>query len=50
MSDEYTTCVALLHDVIEDNKYTIQDLIKLGSPTQVTEAIKVLTHSKDLIN
>ncbi len=48
MRDEFTTCVALLHDVAEDSKYTIQDLIELGFPTQVIEAIRVLTHSKDM--
>ena len=48
MNDEYTTCVALLHDVVEDSSYTIQDLIEIGFPTQVIEAIIVLTHSKDM--
>lgn len=37
MDDEYTTCVALLHDVLE-----------ASFPTQVIEAIRVLTHSKDI--
>ncbi len=46
MNDEYSTCVALLHDVVEDSNYTIQDLIDIGFPIEVTEAIKVLTHSK----
>ena len=48
MNDEYSTCVALLYDVVEDSNYTIQDLIKVGFHTQVIEAIKVLTHSKDI--
>jgi hypothetical protein len=48
MNDEYKTCVALLHDVVEDSSYTIQDLIEIGFPTQVIEAIIVLTHSKDM--
>lgn len=48
MNDEYSTCVALLHDVIEDSDYNIQDLIVLGFPTPVIEAIRVLTHSKDI--
>lgn len=46
MNDEYTTCVALLHDVIEDSDYTIQNLKDEGFPAEVTDAIKVLTHSK----
>jgi (p)ppGpp synthase/HD superfamily hydrolase len=48
MNDEYTTCIALLHDVVEDSSYTIQDLIEIGFPTQVIEAIIVLTHFKDM--
>ena len=48
MADEYTTCVALLHDVVEDSNYTIQDFIAEGFPTEVSEAIKELTHSKDI--
>lgn len=48
MDDEYSTCVALLHDVVEDSNYTIEDLERHGFPSDVIEAIKLLTHSKDL--
>jgi (p)ppGpp synthase/HD superfamily hydrolase len=48
MDDEYSVCVALLHDVIEDSSFTIQDLISNGFPKEVIEAIKTLTHSKDV--
>ncbi|HEY8365435.1 MAG TPA: HD domain-containing protein [Haloplasmataceae bacterium] len=48
MNDELSTCVALLHDVVEDSSYTIQDLINKGFPNEVIEAIKVLTHSKNI--
>ena len=48
MDDEFTTCVALLHDVVEDSNYTIQDLIDKGFPTEVIEAIRILTHSKNI--
>ena len=48
MNDEYSTCVALLHDVVEDSSYTIEDLMKVGFPPQVIEASQVLTHSKDV--
>jgi len=48
MSDEYSTCVALLHDVVEDSKYTINDLIKLEFPNPVIEAVMVLSHSKNV--
>lgn len=48
MNDEYTTCVALLHDVVEDSKYTLQDLIDQGFPNEVIDAVKVLTHNKNI--
>lgn len=37
---------ALLHDVIEDTEYTADKLITLGIPTNVVEAVKVLTKNK----
>jgi (p)ppGpp synthase/HD superfamily hydrolase len=46
MNDEYSTCVALLHDAVEDSQYTIQDLIDNGFPMEVIEAIKTLSHNK----
>lgn len=48
MTDEYSTVVALLHDVIEDTQYTIDDLVNMGYPEQVIEAIKLLTHDKNV--
>ena len=30
MNDEVTTCVALLHDVVEDTDYTLEDLTEMG--------------------
>ena len=45
MTDEYSTCVALLHDVVEDTNVTLQDLQKIF-PDQITEAIAALTHTK----
>lgn len=46
MDDEVTTCVALLHDVIEDHgdKYSYEDLKNEGFPEEVLEAVKLLTH------
>ena len=43
MTDEYTTCAALLHDVVEDTDVSLSDLEK-EFPAQVTEAVKLLTH------
>ena len=43
MTDEYTTCVALLHDVVEDTDVSLSELEK-EFPAEVTEAVKLLTH------
>lgn len=45
MKDEDTTIVALLHDVVEDTDYTIADLKRMGFPTNVLEALELLTHN-----
>ena len=44
MEDEETTVVALLHDVIEDTEYTIEDLQKVGFSQRVISAIALMTH------
>ena len=44
MTDEYTTVVALLHDVVEDTDYTLADLEAMGYPAPVLEALRLLTH------
>ena len=44
MEDEDTTIVALLHDVIEDTEYTIEDLQKAGFTQNVISAIALMTH------
>lgn len=45
MQDEYTTCVALLHDVVEDTHVTLEELAKTF-PQEVIDAIAVMTHKK----
>ncbi len=47
MTDEYTTCIALLHDVIEDSDLTLKQL-EQSFPPQVTEAVSVLTRDFDM--
>ncbi|MDE5582686.1 MAG: HD domain-containing protein [Ruminococcus sp.] len=42
MTDETTTCTALLHDVIEDTEITLEHLEK-EFPQEITEALKLLT-------
>ena len=46
MEDEYTTCVALLHDVVEDTEVTLEELAKIF-PEEVIEAVRVMTHGDD---
>ncbi len=46
MTDEYSVCAALLHDVIEDTDTTIEELESLF-PKEVTEAVLLLTHDKN---
>lgn len=44
MTDEISTVCALLHDVVEDTDYTIEDLANMGFPSEVTDALRLLTH------
>ena len=48
MPDEETTIVALLHDVIEDTSYTIDDLRKMGFSEEVLDALDLMTHDKNV--
>lgn len=43
MTDEYTTCVALLHDVVEDTDVTLEALAK-DFPAEIVDAIGLMTH------
>lgn len=45
MMDERTTVVALLHDVIEDTEYTLEDLRNMGFSEDILSAIALLTHA-----
>lgn len=44
MTDETSTVCALLHDVVEDTDYTLEDLSQMGFPREVTDALALLTH------
>lgn len=44
MEDEVSVTVALLHDVVEDTDYTIEDLKEMGFAPEVLEAVALLTH------
>lgn len=43
MPDETTVAAALLHDVLEDTKFTADDLLDLGVPGDVVDLVIVLT-------
>ena len=47
MPDEATTCAALLHDVVEDTGITLDELAR-SFPTDVVDAVRLLTHEKDV--
>ena len=48
MTDEATTVVALLHDVVEDTDYTLEDLAAEGFGKEILEAVALMTHEDDM--
>ena len=50
MPGECATCVALLHDLVEDHKdkYDFDYLIKEGFPLEVVNILRLLTHEKEV--
>jgi len=48
MQTEETTVVALLHDLVEDTDYTIEDLESMGFSKNITDAIALMTHADDV--
>ena len=47
MDDEITTCVALLHDTVEDTDVTLEQLAR-EFPREVVDAVSLLTHAEDV--
>ena len=48
MLTEETTVVALLHDLVEDTDYTIEDLTSMGFGKNITDAIALMTHDDNV--
>ena len=48
MPDEETTIGALLHDVVEDTPYTLDDLREMGFSEKVLAALTLMTHDKSI--
>ena len=48
MTDEATTIVALLHDVVEDTDYTLGDIAAEGFGKEILEAVALMTHEDDV--
>ena len=44
MDDEDSIVAALLHDVVEDTDYSLEDLRRMGFPPRALEAVALLTH------
>ena len=38
----------LLHDVVEDTSFTFEDLLERGVDEPIVEALRMLTHTKDM--
>ncbi|NHM15304.1 HD domain-containing protein [Eggerthellaceae bacterium zg-887] len=46
METEDETCAALLHDVVEDSDWTLEQLREEGIPEAAVEAVALLTHDE----
>ena len=46
MTDEVSCVCALLHDVVEDTDYTLDDLCERGFPEEVIAVLALLTHEE----
>lgn len=47
MEDEYSTCVALLHDTVEDGGIELSDLYEADFPDEIVRTVDILTRRED---
>lgn len=47
MTDEYSACVALLHDIVEDTDTTFEQLYEAGFPDEVINAVKLMSRREN---
>ena len=47
MEDEYSTCVALLHDTVEDGGIELSELYEADFPEEIVRAVDLLTRRED---
>ena len=48
MTDETSTIVALLHDVVEDTDVTMTDIENYGFSKEIIDALKCMTHEESV--
>jgi (p)ppGpp synthase/HD superfamily hydrolase len=48
MTDEVTTCAALLHDVAEDTDITLEALAEMGFDSEILAILRLLTHDESV--
>ncbi len=46
--DKELQCIAVMHDLIEDTKWTIRHLIECGFSDRITNTLMFLTHNKSI--
>ncbi len=47
MEDEYSTCVALLHDTVEDGGIELFELYEADFPEEIIKTVDILTRRED---